>query len=234
MKLKVKLFADGASLKDIEKLNKNSFITGFTTNPTLMRKAGIKDYEFFCKEVLGIISDKPISFEVFTDNLDEMYEQAIKISSWGNNVYVKIPITNTKNETTFSIVKSLTEKQIKLNITAIMTDIQVQKILPALENSPGAYLSIFAGRIADTGVDPLPILKNTIELLKDYKNTELIWASPREVYNVIQANDIDCHIITATSDILAKLDLFEKDLDEYSLETVKMFYNDALSAGYKI
>lgn len=228
----IKIFADGANKAEILELNKDNRISGFTTNPTLLRKAGISNYKDFALDILSII-DKPISFEVISDDLEEMERQAIEISSWGKNVYVKIPITNTKSESTYSIIESLSNKGIKLNITAITTVKQVKKILPALETSSGAYISIFAGRIADTGINPLPIMKQTLKLIKNI-NVELIWASPRELYNVVQAEDIGCHIITCTNDILKKLPLIGKDLTEYSLDTVKMFYNDAKLSGYEL
>jgi transaldolase len=234
MKFKTKIFADGADIEDIKKLNTNKMISGFTTNPSLMKKANIKNYEVFSKEVLTIIGEKPISFEVFSDELDEMYNQAKKISSWGNNVYVKIPITNTRGDSVFEIIKELTAEGIKLNITAIMALDQVKTIFPALENSNGAYISVFAGRIADTGIDPVPLMADVVNILSSNDKIKLIWASPREVLNVIQCEEIQCHIITATSDIINKLNLIGKDLHEYSLETVKDFYKDALIAGYKI
>ncbi len=234
MKLNTKIFADGADLNSIRELNNNPIIKGFTTNPSLMKKAGVENYEIFAKEALEIIDNKPISFEVFSDDIDEMYEQALKIASWGNNIYVKIPITNTKNDTVFEITERLSKENVKLNITALMTYDQVKHIFPALSESSGAYVSVFAGRIADTGIDPLPVMKDVLKLISSNKNIELIWASPREVFNVIQASDISCQIITVTPDIINKLSTIEKDLDEYSLETVKSFYRDALSAGYKI
>lgn len=234
MNLRVKLFADGADKNGMLEMYRNPLIAGFTTNPTLMRKAGVTDYATFAQDVLAIIKDRPISFEVFSDEFEEMYNQAKIIASWGKNVYVKIPITNTKGESSYALVEKLSAQGIKVNVTAILAYEQVVKIAPALKNSPGAYISVFAGRIADSGRDPLPIMKRCLDLLSNYPNVELIWASPRELYNVIQANEIGCHIITATNDILKKLPLLGKDLLEYSLETVKMFYNDALAAGYHI
>ena len=213
---------------------KNPLISGFTTNPTLMKKAGITDYALFAKEVLTLIKDKPISFEVFSDDFREMEQQALTIASWGENVYVKIPVTNTRGESSVALVKRLTEAGVKVNVTAIMTLAQVQEVLPALKNTPGAYVSIFAGRIADTGLDPLPIMKQAMKMLLDYPNVELIWASPRELLNIIQADDIGCHVITVTNDILKKLVTLGKDLNEYSLDTVKMFFNDATSAGFTL
>ena len=234
MKINTKIFADGADLNSIKDLNDNPIVKGFTTNPSLMKKAGVENYETFAKEVLEIIGNKPISIEVFSDDLDEMYDQALKIASWGKNIYVKIPITNTKNDSVFEITEKLSKEDVKLNITALMTYDQVSNIFPALSDSPGAYISVFAGRIADTGVDPLPVMKKVLKLISSNKNVELIWASPREVFNIIQASDIFCQIITVTPDIINKLSIIEKDLNEYSLQTVKAFYKDALSAGYKI
>lgn len=234
MKLKVKLFADGAEKNGMLEMYRNPLISGFTTNPTLMKKAGISNYKEFALDILTIIKDKPISFEVFSDEFDEMERQARLIASWGENVYVKIPITNTKQELSINLVRKLSSDGIKLNVTAILTVEQVKVILPSLRRTNGAYISIFAGRVADTGVDPLPIMKECVNLLTEYPKIELIWASPRELYNVIQANEIGCHVITATNDIMKKLSLLGKDLSEYSLETVKMFYNDALAAGFSL
>jgi transaldolase len=234
MKLKVKLFADGAEKSGMIEMYNNPLISGFTTNPTLMRKAGITDYKSFSLDILAEIKDKPISLEVFSDDFDEMERQAHEIASWGENVYVKIPITNTKAEYSIPLIKKLSDAKIKINVTAMMTVQQVKDTLPVLINSPGSYISIFAGRIADAGIDPLPIMKEVMQLLSNVKNVELIWASPRELFNVVQANEIGCHIITATNDILKKLPLLGKDLTQFSLDTVKMFYNDAQKAGYKI
>ena len=213
---------------------KSPLISGFTTNPTLMKKAGITDYESFAKDILSVIKDRPSSFEVFSDDFIEMEKQAMKIASWGSNVYVKIPITNTKSESCISLVKILSDKGVKVNVTAIFTIQQVTELLPALKNSPASNVSVFAGRIADAGVDPLPIMKKVVEMLKPYPQLELIWASPRELFNVVQADEIGCHIITATNDIIKKIPSLGKDLTEFSLDTVKMFYNDASSAGYNI
>jgi len=234
MKLNVKLFADGADKLGIIEMNKNSLISGFTTNPTLMKVAGIKDYRAFALDILSHIKDKPISFEVFSDDFNEMEKQALEIASWANNVYVKIPITNTKSESSKNLIERLSNAGVKVNVTAMMSVSQVKNILPALSNSPSSYVSVFAGRVADTGRDPLNVMVGVLELLKKYPKIELIWASPRELYNVVQANDIGCHIITATNDILKKLPILGKDLDDYSLETVKMFYDDAKEAGYSI
>ena len=232
--LKIKLFADGADKNDMLAMNSNPIISGLTTNPTLMKKAGIQNYETFCKDILEHISAKSISFEVFSDDLDEMEIQAKKISSWGENVYVKIPITNTRREFTYEIIDRLSDDGVKLNITALMTLDQVRGVVSALNSDVESYISVFAGRIADTGIDPTPIMKESLEIMKANNKSELIWASPRELFNVIEANNIGCHIITATTDILKKLDLLNYNLDEYSLDTVKMFYQDAVEAGYKI
>ncbi|CUS76626.1 transaldolase [Candidatus Kryptonium thompsonii] len=233
-KFRIKIFADGAEKDLMLQMAKNSIIAGFTTNPTLMRKAGIKDYKAFAKEILSEIKDKPISFEVFSDEFDEMERQAREIASWGENVYVKIPITNTKGESSAKLIEKLSSANVKVNVTAIMTLEQVKKVVPALLHGPGAYVSVFAGRIADTGRDPVPIMKSVVEYLRPYSNIELIWASPREVLNVVQASEVGCHIITLTYDLIKKLDLIGKDLNEFSLETVKMFYEDAKASGFTL
>jgi len=232
--LKVKLFADGADLAGMLEMYEKPYIQGLTTNPTLMRKVGITDYRKFAQEVLTHIKTKPISFEVFSDDLEEMERQALEISTWGTNVYVKIPITNTQGKSTERIVENLVKKDVKVNVTALMTTEQVTRISKVLGDSIPNYVSVFAGRIADTGRDPLEIMSASLQILEKNISTELIWASPRELLNVFQANDIGCHIITATNDILKKLDLVGYDLDSYSLDTVKMFRNDALSAGYSL
>ena len=234
MNLKVKLFADGADKGGMLEMYANPLISGFTTNPTLMKMAGVSDYESFAKDILTHFTDKPITLEVFSDECDEMKRQALEIASWADNIYVKIPITNTKAESSVDLIAALSEQNVKINVTAMMTVEQVQSVLQALVNGPGSYVSVFAGRIADAGLDPLPLMSEVVEILKDYSNIELIWASPRELYNVIQANDIGCHIITATNNILKKLPTLGKDLDQFSLETVKMFYDDASEAGYSI
>lgn len=232
--LTIKIFADGAEKEGILHMAAKSYIQGFTTNPTLMRKAGIVDYEEFAKEILQHIAERPISFEVFSDEFSEMEQQALKIAGWGENVYVKIPITNTRRESSRDLVERLAEKGVKLNITAVMTPLQVEEIVPALEGSPSSYISVFAGRIADTGRDPLPIMRDCLEQLRPHPSLKLIWASPRELLNIFQANDIGCHIITVTNDILKKLDGIGKDLSDFSLDTVKMFYRDAQAANYRI
>lgn len=232
--LKIKIFADGAEVETMVEMSKKPFIKGLTTNPTLMRKAGISDYKEFAKEVLTKIQDKPISFEVFSDNLKGMIEQAIEIASWGENVNVKIPITNSEGIETTSVIKELSSMGIALNITAILTTGQVKNIIDALDGNSNAFISVFAGRIADTGRDPIPLMEEALQIMREKPKSELIWASPRELLNVIQADSIGCHIITATSDILKKLDIIGKDLTRYSLETVRMFRDDALASGYSI
>jgi transaldolase len=232
--LKVKIFADGADKAGMLEMSAKPFIQGLTTNPTLMRKAGIVDYKAFALDILSEIKDKPISFEVFSDDFDEMEIQANEIASWGNNVNVKIPITNTKSKGAYELIGRLAKKGIKLNITAIMTLEQVEGVIAQLNPEISSYVSIFAGRIADTGRDPLPLMEKAVSLLKSNPKAELIWASPRELLNIFQADSIGCQVITVTNDVLKKLELVGKDLNEYSLETVKMFYNDASSAGFKI
>ncbi|MHB8415761.1 MAG: transaldolase [Acidiferrobacteraceae bacterium] len=233
-KLRVKLFADGADKDGIAKLARDARIAGFTTNPTLMRKAGISDYESFARSILDIIGGRPISYEVFADDFAEMHRQALKIAKWGENIYVKIPITNTKAESSAPLVRELSSEGVRLNVTALTTDKQVEHIAEALAQSPGAYISVFAGRVADTGRDPMPIMQRSVAIMRGNPRLELIWASPRELLNVFQADEAGVHIITATHDILAKLDLVGKDLDEYSLDTVKMFHGDAVAAGFNL
>lgn len=232
--LKVKIFADGADKAGMLEMYQKPFVKGLTTNPTLMKKAGITDYRAFCKDILTSIKDKPLSFEVFSDDFAEMERQALEIASWGNNVYVKIPITNTKQETCYALVKKLTNQKVKLNVTALMTIDQVRNVVAVLDPNIPSYVSVFAGRIADTGYDPVPLMANAVEILRDAPAAELIWASPRELLNIFQADEIGCHVITVTNDILKKLTLVGYDLNEYSLDTVKMFYADALQAGYKL
>ena len=232
--LKVKIFADGALKNEMLDMHQKTFIKGLTTNPTLMNKAGIKDYRAFCKDILTVIKDKPLSFEVFSDDFTDMERQALEIASWGDNVYVKIPITNTKAHPCYDLVKKLANQKVKLNITAIMTLDQVANVVGALDKDVAAYISIFAGRVADTGRDPIPMMQSALHMMKEKPLSELIWASPRELLNIFQADQIGCHIITVTHDILKKLALVDYDLDKYSLDTVKMFYNDAVVAGYKL
>jgi len=233
-RLKVKLFADGAEKAGMLEMAAKSFIKGLTTNPTLMRKAGISDYKSFALDVLNEIPDKPISFEVFSDDFAEMERQAIEIADWGENVYVKIPITNTHCHSACELIQKLSERKIKLNVTALMTLHQVREVVASLNPKVPSYISVFAGRIADTGIDPLPIMREAVRLIGNDTRTELIWASPRELLNVFHADSVGCHIITATNDILKKMELIGKDLNEYSLDTVKMFYRDALAAGFSI
>jgi transaldolase len=232
--LKVKIFADGADKTAMLDMYQKPFIKGLTTNPTLMNKAGIRDYRAFCKDILISIKDKPLSFEVFSDDFKEMERQALEITSWGDNVYVKIPITNTKSETCYALVKKLAKEKVKLNVTALMTLDQVSHVVESLDASVPSYISIFAGRVADTGRDPLPMMSEALNRMKVNPLSELIWASPRELLNIFQADDIGCHVITVTNDILKKLSLVGYDLDKYSLDTVKMFYNDAVVAGFKL
>ena len=232
--LNVKLFADGADMAGMIEMASKSYISGLTTNPTLMKKAGVTDYTKFAKDVLSEIKQVPISFEVFSDDFEEMKIQGEKIASWGDNVYVKVPITNTRGESTRTVIRHLSSMGIKVNITAVMTPEQVESMLEALNPMVNSYVSVFAGRIADTGRDPLQIMKNCLDILAPQTKSELIWASPRELLNVYQANDIGCHIITATNDILHKLELVGKDLNQYSVETVQMFFRDAQSSGYLI
>lgn len=234
VKFKTKIFADGAEKAAITRLYEDPNIAGFTTNPTLMRKAGISNYKQFAQDVLEVVVDKPISFEVFSDEFDEMEAQALEIASWGNNVYVKIPITNTKGQTAVPLIERLSKANVKVNVTAIMTVAQVAEVIPALSKGPAGCVSVFAGRIADAGVDPEPIMREAMNLLAGYPALELIWASPREVFNIVQADRLGCHIITVTDDLLKKLSIVGKDLNEFSLDTVKMFYNDAHAAGFTI
>ena len=232
--LRVKIFADGADLDSIIALAGNPLVQGFTTNPTLMRKAGVTNYTAFAHDVLTHIGDRPISFEVFSDDFDEMEEQARTIASWAPNVYVKIPVSNTRGESSIDLVAKLSEAGISQNVTALMTSAQVAEVAEKLSGGPAACISLFAGRIADTGRDPIPLVEESLTALAGASNLELIWASPREVLNVFQANETGCHIITVTSDLLAKLAGIGRDLDEFSLDTVRMFYNDANAAGYTV
>jgi transaldolase len=232
--LTVKIFADGADKAGMLEMYKMPFIQGFTTNPTLMRQAGVNDYQAFAREVVEAIPDRPISLEVFSDNFDEMERQALEIASWGENINVKIPVTNTKKQPSYELVRRLARAGVKLNVTALMTLEQVREVSHALADAPPSFISVFAGRIADTGRDPVPVMAAAVELLHPYPHQELIWASPRELWNIFQANAVGCHIITATNDILKKLILVGKDLHDYPLDTVKMFYNDAQQAGYHL
>ncbi len=234
LNLKVKLFADGADLAGMKEMAANPLIKGFTTNPTLMRKAGITDYKAFARDVLKAIPDRPVSFEVFADDFGQMEAQALEIASWGKNVNVKIPVTNTKREFAGAVIERLSKAGVAVNVTAVMTLEQVERITERLAANTPAIISIFAGRIADTGVDPVPTMKKAVQIMKVKPKAELIWASPRELLNVFQADAVGCHIITATNDILKKLSLVGKDLGQYSLETVEMFYKDARAAGFTI
>ena len=231
----LKIFLDTANLETIKNsVKKYPFIKGFTTNPSLMHKEGVTDYEGYVKEALKVSSNLPISFEVFSDDLEDMEKEGRIINSWGGNSYVKIPITNTKKDSTCNIIKNLTHDKIKINVTAIFTIEQINEIIDYFDDTTPAIISVFAGRIADTGVDPIPLMKASLDRLKPIPNAELLWASPREVLNVYQAEEIGCHIITATNDLLKKLNLKDKDLTDYSQETVQMFYNDALLSKFKL
>jgi transaldolase len=232
--LRVRIFADGADLKVITDLARNPLIKGFTTNPTLMRKAGVLDYRAFALDMLKIVGDRPVSFEVFSDEFASMEAQAREIATWGKNVYVKIPVTNTKREFAGDLIRRLASAGVQLNITAILTNQQVKDVLACLSPGTASCVSVFAGRIADTGRDPVPLMAEAVRLLKVNPKSELIWASPRELLNVMQADEIGCQVITVTPDIFNKLALVGKDLDEYSLDTVKMFYSDAKAAGFSI
>jgi len=232
--LDVKIFADGADKEGILEMYAKTFIKGFTTNPTLMRKAGISDYRAFAKEILQAISDRPISFEVFSDEFQDMERQAMEIASWGDNVYVKIPVTNTRGQPCYELVRKLTKSGVKVNVTALMTLDQVRDVVAVLESETPSYVSVFAGRIADTGRDPVPLMAAAVEMLKTRPKAELIWASPRELLNIFQADTLGCHVITVTNDTLKKLVLIGRDLHDYSLETVKMFFEDAKGAGFEL
>jgi transaldolase len=232
--LTIKIYADGADKAGMLEMYQNPAIKGFTTNPTLMKKAGITNYEVFALDMLQIIHDRPISFEVFSDDFSEMYEQAMRIKGWGENVYVKIPVTNTQAEPAYELIHRLAKVGVKQNVTALMTLDQVEAVAQALADGPSSYISVFAGRIADTGIDPMPAMAAAVEMMQPYQQLELIWASPRELLNVFQADSIGCHIITATNDIIKKLSLVGKDLVEYSLDTVKMFYSDAVAANFTL
>ena len=232
--LTIKIFADGADLKGMKEAAAQPLVKGFTTNPTLMRQAGVTDYKQFALDVLKLIPDRPVSFEVFADDFPTMEAQGREIASWGSNVYVKVPVTNTKGEFAGPLLSRLSGAGIKLNVTAIMTNEQVKRVAAALAKDTPAIVSVFAGRIADTGRDPVPLMREAVSLLKERPKAELLWASPRELLNIFQADEIGCHIITVTGDVIRKLALVGKDLDRYSLETVAMFHKDALSAAFTI
>jgi transaldolase len=232
--LKVKIFADGADLEGIHELYRRPYIQGFTTNPTLMRKAGVKDYRTFAAEILQCIPDRPVSFEVLADDEDEMERQARRIATWGPNVYVKIPVMNTRRELMFGLAHRLSRDGIQINVTALLALDQVRDACRALDGGAPANISVFAGRVADTGIDPVPLMAEAVKLVNGTSNAELIWASPRELLNLFQADEIGCHIITVTSDILKKIPFIGKDLHDLSLETVLMFFNDARQSGYSL
>jgi transaldolase len=232
--LRVRIFADGADTRGMLEMSRLPYIAGFTTNPTLMRKAAIADYRAFAREVLAEITDRPISFEVFSDEFREMERQAHEIASWGPNVYVKVPVTNTRREPACALIRTLAAAGVQLNVTAVMTLSQVREIAGALAGGPPAFVSVFAGRIADTGRDPVPLMAAAVELLRPYPNEQMIWASPREVLNLFHADAVGCDVITMTNDLLKKLTLVGKDLSDFSLETVQMFHDDAARAGYSL
>ncbi len=232
--MQVEIFADGADCAAIVELAANPLIKGFTTNPTLMRGAGVADYESFAHDVVAAVPDMPVSFEVFADEFDEMERQARRIAMWGDQVYVKIPVTDTHGKSTARVVSTLSEEGVKLNVTALFTVDQVRWVTGALAGGPPAFISVFAGRIADSGRDPIPIMKDSLEVMAQHPNLKLIWASPREILNVVQADEIGCHIITVTNDLLKKLTSLGKDLEEFSLDTVRMFHNDATTAGFTL
>jgi transaldolase len=232
--LQVRIFADGADKAGMLEMAALPYIAGFTTNPTLMRKAGIADYRAFARDILASIADRPISFEVFSDEFSEMERQAHEIASWGGNVYVKIPVTNTRREPACALIRTLASAGVQLNVTALMTLAQVREVSGALAGGAPSFVSVFAGRIADTGRDPTPLMAAAVELLRPYPDQQLIWASPRELLNVFHADAVGCHVITMTNDLLKKLTLVGKDLSDYSLDTVRMFHDDAAHAGYSL
>jgi transaldolase len=232
IELSTKIFADGADIAGIKELSGNPWVKGFTTNPTLMRQAGVSDYLDFSRQVVEIVGLQPLSLEVFSDDFDEMYRQAKILSGLGGSVFVKIPITNTKGQSSLELVRTLSAENVKTNVTAIFTRDQITKSIDAIGTETKAFVSVFAGRIADAGVDPLPTMKFALEQMKMSPNQELIWASPRELFNVFQAHEIGCHVITITHDLIKKLPTLGKDLELFSLETVQMFANDAATAGF--
>jgi transaldolase len=230
--LRVKIFADGANKAGMLEMYAKPYIKGLTTNPTLMRQAGIADYQAFAKDILRAIPDRPISFEVFADEFDEMERQAAEIAGWGENVYVKIPVTNTRGHSSGALVRHLSSRGVKLNVTALMSLRQVEEVAASLHAGTPSFISVFAGRIADTGRDPVPLMTEALQIMSANPRAELIWASPRELLNIFQADDIGCHVITVTNDILKKLVYIGRDLDEFSLDTVQMFHRDADTAGF--
>jgi transaldolase len=233
-KLKIKIFADGASLKEIKDLNNLNLVEGFTTNPSLMRQSGVLDYEIFAKTALQIVGNKPISFEIFADDEESIIEQALVLNSWGENIFIKIPITNTQGRVMSSAIQYLSSVGVKLNITAIFNNTQIEKIMPFLCPKSEVVLSIFAGRIADTGLDPKRIVRDAVIQVSSCSNFKVLWASTRELFNIIEADQVGCHIITVPYNFFPKLSLFGKNLDEFSLETVKMFHRDAIDSNYSI
>lgn len=232
--LRTRVFADGAHLDEMLTLARDPMIAGFTTNPTLMRKSGVTDYRAFARTVLDACADKPVSFEVLSDDFEEMERQARTIASWADNVYVKVPITNTRRETSAKLIERLSGDGVKVNVTAIMTLGQVRVAADAMESSPGGIVSVFAGRVADSGRDPVPLMSAALALLEDHPRLELLWASPREVLNVVQADQVGCHIITVTKELLSKLQLLGRDLEQFSVDTVTMFHSDAMAAGLQL
>jgi transaldolase len=231
---KIKIFADGADINGMKEMYKAGYVSGFTTNPSLMKKAGVSDYVTFAHEICGEITNLPLSFEVFSDDFETMEKEARKIGGWADNVYIKIPVTNTKGVSSTGLIKKLSAEGFKLNVTAILTLNQVEQVVKALTPGTGAYVSVFAGRIADTGVNPMPIMKQAADICRDIAGVESLWASTRELLNIFQAQECGVDIITVTNDVLKKLPLIGKDLSELSLDTVRMFYEDAKSLGYKI
>jgi transaldolase len=232
--LRVKVFADGADFDDIVRLAETPGIAGFTTNPTLMWKAGLTDYTEFAHRVLEVVPDRPISFEVFADDEPEMRRQARVIATWGPNVFIKIPVTNTQGESTAELVRELSEDGVQVNVTALMLASQVETVTKAVAEGAPSYISVFAGRVADTGVDPIPLMSESLQIMTAAPRSELIWASPREALNIIQADQIGCHVITVTGDLLKKAEMFGKELEQFSLETVQMFHRDATTAGFTL
>ncbi len=232
--LNIRIFADGADLDAILALAREDHIAGFTTNPTLMWKAGLTDYEEFAHRLLEQITRHPISFEVFADDAAEMRRQALRIAAWGDNVYVKIPVTTTAGESMAPLVRELSESGVRVNVTAVFTTAQVELITAAVKDGAPSFISVFAGRIADAGIDPIPIMGRAVTIMLDAPRSELIWASPREVLNVVQADSVGCHVITMTADLLKKIDSLGKDLEQFSLETVQMFHRDAVAAGFSL
>lgn len=232
--LNTRVFADGADRSSMLELSRHPLVTGFTTNPTLLKQAGVTDFEVFARDILAHIPDRPVSLEVFADDFAEMARQARKMSSWGANVFVKIPVTNTKGESTHALIKSLAGDGVNINATAVMSLDQVEEVATALSHGPPSFISVFAGRIADTGRDPVPMMQSALTAISGLPQIELIWASPREIFNLYQAISIGCHVVTLPHSLLDKLHLFQKDLVDFSLDTVKMFYEDGLKAGFKV